>query len=122
LARKTKTPRKTHSTIILPAKHTGIVELVRKLVSEEKYTPTGHAKKRLDEREVTIKEVRAALLSGKRLTSDDEFHTHDSKGNEINRWSYAFTKVGLDRRIKVCVSIDGSCQKPLLIVTVIDLD
>lgn len=121
MTRKRKNPRKSNSSVILPHKHTGLVNLVKRFIENEEYAPTGHAKKRLEQREVTIKEVRAAILSGKRVTKDDEFHTHDSNGNVVDRWSYAFTKQGLDRKIKVCVSIDESKKKPLLIVTVINL-
>jgi len=121
MAKKRKKPRKSSSSEIQPHKHIGLVKLVRRFVEGEEYTPTGHAKKRLDQREVSMKEVRAAILSGKRVTKDDKFHTHDYNGNLVNRWSYAFTKQGLDRKIKVCVSIDESKKKPLLIVTVINL-
>ena len=75
-----------------PAKQTGLVAKVHRLIEQKSYVPTGHAKKRLDDREVTIKEVRAVLLSGKRESDRDRFHTHDDAGNEINRWSYAFVK------------------------------
>lgn len=113
--------KKSTSTTIRPPKHENLKQRVQQLVNDEKYAPTGHARKRLDQREVTMKEVRAALISGKRVTSNDEFHEHDDKGNQVNRWSYAFVKQGLDRKIKVCVSIDDTQPKPLLIVTVIDL-
>jgi len=122
VAKKRKNPRKSSTSVILPPKHTGLVNLVREFIEREEYAPAGHAKKRLDQRQVTIKEVRAAILGGKRVIKDDEFHIHDSNGILVNRWSYAFTKQGLDRKVKVCVSIDESKNKPLLIVTVINLD
>lgn len=105
----------------IPAKHTGLVAKVHRLIEQERYVPTGHAKKRLDGREVTIKEVRAVLLSGKRDSGRDKFHIHDDAGNEINRWSYAFVKQGLDRKLRVCVSLlTNDADKQLLIVTVVD--
>jgi len=123
LARRKKgRPKKSSSAAIPPAKHTSITQLVRELIEQEMYTATGHARKRLDEREISMKEVRTALKSGRRVSAYDEFHTHDNNGNEVNRWSYAFEKSGLDRQIRVCVSIDESKNKHLLIVTVIDLD
>ncbi len=105
----------------VPNKHTGIHKLVRSFVEAGKYAPTGHARERLDHREVLIQEVRDVLLNGKREIYHDKFHTHDDYGNSINRWSYAFSKQGLDRRLRVCVSIDETSEKPLLIITVIDL-
>lgn len=109
------------STTICPPKYENLKHRVQQLVNDERYAPTGHARKRLDQREVTMKEVRSVLISGKRVPEDDAFHEYDEKGNLINRWSYAFVKQGLDRKIKVCVSIDDTEPKPLLIVTVIDL-
>jgi hypothetical protein len=106
---------------IIPNKHGGIEKAVQRFIEEEKYVPTGHAKKRLDQREISIKEVRSALIGGKRDKVYDKYHTHDDKGNLINRWSYAFSKSGLDRRLRVCVSIDETREKPLLIVTVVDI-
>ena len=111
----------TNTTVIPPPKHLHLKLEVQRLVESEKYVPTGHARDRLDQREVSMKEVRDALLSGRRSVSDDEFQVWDTKGNQVNRWSYAFVKLGLDRKIRVCVSIDESRVKPLLIVTVIDL-
>jgi len=122
LVKKSRRPKRASSATIPPVKHVGISKLVRKFIEEEKYAPTGHAKIRLDQREVNMKEVRTALLSGKRAVAKDKFHTHDACGNEIHRWSYAFTKNGLDKKIKVCVSINESHEKPLLIITVIDLN
>ena len=104
----------------IPNKHSDLQARVQKLVEAQRYIPTGHAKKRLDQREVTIKEVRSGLLSGKRQPNRDKFHVYDERGNEINRWSYAFSKTGLDRKLRVCVSIDESRAKPLLIVTVVE--
>jgi hypothetical protein len=66
-------------------------------------------------------EVRKALISGRRVTGHDKYQEYDDNGNYINRWSYAFEKKGLDRNLRVSVSIDHSKDKPLLIVTVIDL-
>lgn len=106
---------------ILPAKHTGLTAKVHRLIEQKRYVPTGHAKMRLDGREVTIKEVRAVLVSGKRASGRDEFHTHDDAGNEISRWSYAFVKQGLDKKLRVCVSLlTDEVDKQLLIVTVVD--
>jgi hypothetical protein len=107
---------------ILPSKHAGIEAKVRRLIEQERYVPTGHAKKRLDQREVTIKEVRSTLISGKRQLSLDEFHANDASGRPVNRWSYAFSKQGLDRKLRVCVAIDETREKSLLIVTVVEED
>lgn len=66
--------------------------------------PTGHAKRRLDDREVTMQEIRQVLnRSGSRKTSKDQFCTHDAAGNEVNRWSYAFVGRTTDGR-KLCFS------------------
>jgi hypothetical protein len=95
--------------------------MVHRLIEQNKYVPTGHAKKRLDGREVSIKEVRAVLVSGKRDSDRDKFHVFDDGGNRINRWSYAFVKRGLDRKLRVCVSLlTDDIDKQLLIVTVVD--
>lgn len=121
MAKKKRPTSKPPSSNIAPPKHRNIRQLVKSMVESEQYVASGHAKQRLDQREVTMKEVRSALLSGKRVASQDQFHTHNAKGLQINRWAYAFVKQGLDRKIKVCVSIDQSHLKPLLIVTVIVL-
>jgi hypothetical protein len=106
---------------IFPPKHTNLVARVHRLIEQQRYIATSHAKKRLDKREISMKEVRAVLVSGKRASERDEFHTHDDAGREINRWSYAFTKQGLDRKLRVCVSLlDDVVEKQLLVVTVID--
>lgn len=121
VGRKIKKDDSSSQGIIPPAKHSEIQKKVKTFIANEKYVATGHAKQRLDQRDVSMKEVRSALLSGKRVSSEDKYHTHDDSGKEINRWSYAFTKKGFDRPIKVCVSISETESKPLLIVTVIDL-
>ena len=106
---------------IIPPKVSGIRQKVHFLIQEKKYMPTGHARKRLDLREVTISEVRAVLISGKRVAKNDQFHKLDVNGNFVNRWSYAFEKQGLDRKLRVCVAIDESKEKSLLIITVVIL-
>lgn len=68
-----------------------------------------------------MQEVRAVLVGGKRVPERDEFHVFDNAGHEINRWSYAFAKRGLDRKLRVCVSLlPDHAEKQLLIITVID--
>jgi hypothetical protein len=110
-------PKKTH-----PAKDPEIESKVQKLLEANLYHPTGHAKERLDLRQVTILEVRYILKKGAREKKKDAFHIRDDWGNEINRWSYAYKNKTLDgRRLRVCVSLDETKSKPLLIVTVIDL-
>jgi hypothetical protein len=67
-------------------------------------------------------EVRYILKKGAREKKKDTFHIRDDWGNEINRWSYAYKNRTFERRLlRVCVSLDETKPKPLLIVTVIDL-
>jgi len=84
--------------------------------------PSGHAKKRLEDREVTMQEVRQVLSrSGSRKASKDQFCKYDAVGNEINRWSYAFVGRTTDRRqLRICVSVVENPDRKLLIVTVLD--
>jgi len=121
MTRKRYNFRKSAGTVIPSVKHSNVKMRVQQLIHDEKYVATGHAKKRLDHREVTMKEVRSVLVGGAHVTEDDEFCEFDAAGNKILRWSYAFVKQGLDRKLKVCVAIDDTKSKPLLIVTVIDL-
>jgi len=114
--------RRFASPGVVPNKHSGIQRLVRSFVEAGEYVPTGHVRKRLDQREVLISEIRGVLLRGRREVHHDKFHTHDDHGNSIHRWSYDFSRQGLDRKLRVCVSIDESCEKSLLIITVIDLE
>lgn len=105
-----------------PDKDAGIESKVQNLLEAELYHPTGHAKERLDLRQVTIMEVRYVLKKGVREKKKDTYHTHDDWGKEINRWSYAYKNKTLDGRLlRICVSLDETRPKPLLIVTVIDL-
>ncbi len=110
-----------------PAKDSNVLQTVRQLVENGVIARTGHAKERLDKREVTIQEVRSILASGKRNAAKDEYSWEDAKGNSTNRWSYAFEGKTKDdtrqvRSLRVCVSIirDGS-TKIMLLITVIDL-
>lgn len=82
--------------------------------------PTGHAEERLNDRTVTMGEVRQVLTKrGSRASRYDEYQTHDDAGTEINRWSYAFvggTSEG--RQLRVCVSILEKPEYQILLVTV----
>ncbi len=84
--------------------------------------PTGHAKKRLQRREVSLQDIRQVLTrSGSRASEHDKFHTHDEAGNEINRWSYGFVGRTTDKRkLRVCVSVVEKPDRTILIVTVCD--
>ena len=119
---RTKNPKKSSSTGIIPNKDENIEKKVERLIEAGAYHPTGHAKERLDQREITIAEVTAVISCGKREKNKDEYHKTDFYGNRINRWAYAYRRKTLDERdLRVCVSIDGSRNKLLLIVTAIDI-
>ena len=120
MSKKRKHPKASDEAVILPPKHDGVAAAVRRFVENDQFIPTGHAKKRLKEREVTILEIKKILLrKNSRNVGRDEFKLRDDKGHEINRWSYAFTGKVDERVLRVCVSITDY-PKPLLIVTVVD--
>lgn len=114
---------KTSNVAVVPPAKVKIEDLVKGVYSQAvMIIPTGHAKKRLEDREVTLQEVRQVLSrSGSRKASKDQFCKYDAAGNEINRWSYAFVGRTTDRRkLRVCVSVVENPDRKVLIVTVLD--
>lgn len=108
---------------IPPNKDPEIEQKVRKFVERRLFHVTGHAKKRMENREVTILEILQVLKRYRRDAKHDEYKEYDSGGNQINRWSYAFKGKTLDKRtLRIAVSLITEQERSLLIVTVIDLD
>ena len=119
---KKKYPKPSPETVIPPPKQTDIVNVVKDLVERDLFAPTGHAKARIDRRDVTILEVKKILTRrSSRESKKDVYKEVDDVGNVIKRWSYAFKGKIDNRTLRVCVSIVGG-EIPLLIVTVVDLD
>jgi hypothetical protein len=87
---------------------------IRRLVSRDAYIFSRHALQRLQQRQVTVPEVRHVLLNGFHEARKDEWR--EAEGT----WIYAIRGKTLDEReLRVCVSfLPGN----VLIVTVIDLD
>jgi hypothetical protein len=106
--------------VIPPPKETNVAQAVRQVFQNDlPFVPTGHAKDRLQQRSVTLQEIKHVLISGRRAPAHDQFNTHDAAGTEINRWSYAFSgRTKEKRKLRVCVSFLEKKDRVLLIVTV----
>lgn len=77
------------------------------------YIIVEHAKERMDQREVTDREVRYALMHGYREEKKDQYKI------EHRQWNYAVKgKTFDDRWLRIIVSFDVD---DMLIITVIDL-
>jgi hypothetical protein len=86
---------------------------VRRLVSGDAYIFSRHALERLQQRQVTVPEVRHVLLNGFHESRKDEWRDREGA------WNYAIRGKTVDEReLRVCVTfLPGN----LLVVTVIDL-
>lgn len=108
-----------------PAKHVDVLGHTKKLLNANSYVFTGHARIRLNEREVTALEALYVLKNGRRKPARDRFNEKDQNGLQVHRWSYAYEGQTVDkRRLRVAVSfkeIEGLSEL-MLIITVIDLD
>ena len=110
-------------TSIPPHKDENIEQKVKYFVGIRAYRVTGHASRRMRMREVTVLEILQVLKQFKRDRRHDEFKEYDDGGNYIRRWSYAYKGRTIDKRaLRLAVSVDETQEKPLLIITVIDLD
>ena len=109
----------------VPPKLEDVPSKVRKLLNVSEYVFTGHAKQRLEEREVTALEAISILRHGYRQPDRDRFNEFDQNGVRINRWSYTFEGNTLDERcLRVVVSFKekDDFSELMLIITVIDLN
>jgi hypothetical protein len=97
-----------------PAKNPDILKIAQAALASGNFTPVDHAKVRLNQREVTIAEVKQVVEGGYRELKKDEFK------KEHNAWNYSIRGKTVDKRsLRIAVSLDKS---GLLIITVIDLD
>lgn len=101
-----KRPEKAYTT-------TDLTRIVRESVAAGRYRPSKHAFERMQERQVTIDEIRQVLETGHHKPAKDAYDEEEME------WNYAFEgKTTDDRslRIPVAIKADGT-----LVVTVIDL-
>lgn len=97
-----------------PSKIENVLEIVRLTETAGKYSFAGHALKRLNEREVTVAEVRMILRNGFREIRKDEFR------EDFCEWNYALCGSTVDnRRLRVSVAIK---KNGIIVITVIDLN
>jgi hypothetical protein len=108
-----------------PPKIGDVVGEVKRLLDLSAYVFTGHARVRLNQREVTALEAIYVLKNGQRKAARDRFDEVDQNGVRVDRWSYALEGKTLDkRRLRIAISFKeaNSRTELMLIVTVIDLD
>jgi|ERR1700722_10214215 uncharacterized protein DUF4258 len=95
-----------------PPKHSSLIQAIHTAVISGGYVFTGHALKRVSEREVSQPEVEQVLTTGYHEKSKDEFK------EEFQSWNYAIRGKTVDsRELRVAVTFDSG----MLVVTVIDL-
>jgi hypothetical protein len=90
-----------------------ILQKVKKAEANGNYRFSKHAEKRLQERKISIQEVRQILKSCRRE------HTYDEYNPEFDNWNYAIQGKSLDgRTIRVAIAI---VSPGILIITVINI-
>lgn len=106
-------------------KRDDVLAQTKRLLSANAYVFTGHARMRLDKRELTALEALYVLRNGHRKPARDRFNETDQNGFKVNRWSYVFEGKTLDERhLRIAISFKetNNLSELLLIITVIDLD
>lgn len=95
-------------------KHIDILKLIEKAILKGDYIYTGHAEKRLQDREVNRQEVKQVLKSGFHEKKKDQYD------ETFSEWNYSVKGKTVDKRkLRVVISFDKS---NMLIITVIDLE
>ena len=97
-----------------PPKDPRVLEKIKNKSSRGEYVPVEHAKRRMDQRQVSDPEVRYVLQFGYREPRKDEFK------DEFMCWNYSMKGKTVDDRIlRIAVCFE---ENELLVITVIDLE
>ena len=98
-----------------PPKHQDVLEEIRNCLSSGRYLDTRHARKRKEERAISLPEVLYVLGNGFQEKRRDRYE------ELYKAWSYSIRGKTVDnKRLRIVVSFDK--ESGMLVITAIDLD